>query len=67
MSSMDKPNVTVCRADDGVWVVDIDTSTVPDDHGEHGAPNLRVWVNDALVSDHERSADFAPIPNHERR
>ncbi|HMJ35184.1 MAG TPA: hypothetical protein VK501_14835 [Baekduia sp.] len=55
------PVVTIHRADDRAWVVAIDTTTVPDDHLKDGAPDLRVWCNDALVMVGSRFQDYSNI------
>jgi hypothetical protein len=53
------PKIDVHRADDGVWVVEIDTMPMGEDgHLADSSPNLRVWVNEALVSDGPLCADL---------
>ena len=56
------PQVSMYRGRDGAWVVEIDTTGLeePDPSvAEGGVPYLRVWVNEAKVSD---ETPPAPLP-----
>lgn len=62
ITSTTGPEATIYRADDGAWVVDIDTLPMGEaKHLPNGSPNLRVWVNDALVNDGPFSEDFSGL------
>ena len=54
---LDGLEVDICRGADGTLVVTINGPMGDDDTTELGSPDIRVWLNDALIYAHGETGD----------